>query len=142
VGTSPFTHKDDQTAPIHTTHGPHQEAHLFGVEHDGDEKAEIILGPGPFGSPDPATLGHRMNPLEPRPASAPKLDDKFHELQGTNFYTADELQGLTKAELFELAQEHGLKLKTSATREDILNQLLNNPESEDDDDDDDGKGVK
>lgn len=147
-GTSPFTHEDDAKTPIHPSDPKH-----FDALHYGDEvppKHEIkpvVLGPGAFGSPDPRTLGHRMHPLEDRPASAPNLDPGFEEFQGRGatevpntehlVVTEEGLNEMSKSDVFELATNAGLNPPSKATKSELIDLILGEGEEDNSDDDDD-----
>lgn len=135
LGSSVFTHQDDATAPIHTTHPDHQDAHIYG----GDvppkhELEEVVLGPPAFGSPDPRTLGHVMSPIH-ESTSAPPLDPAFVALQkrtqaGVGEITEEDLQSKTKDELHALAQDLGVKVNKSASKQEIIDAIFEEETSE------------
>lgn len=134
MGTSPFTHNDDALTPIHTSAADHHDAlHYGGEVPPKNELAEIILGPPAYGSPDPRTLGHRMHPLEDRPASAPNLDLGFEALQGRSsgeVVTADDLNSMSKAEIKDLVDQAGLDAPSDATKSDLIDILTGADDSE------------
>lgn len=158
-GTSPFTHEDDAKTPIHPADSRHFDALHYGDEVPPKHQMEsVILGPGAFGSPDPRTLGHRMNPLEDRPASAPSLDPNFEEFQGRKapeqasglgdthiVVSEDELNQMSKSDVFDLATSAGLSPASKASKADLIDLILGeenldedeqgtNPDDDEDDD--------
>lgn len=142
MGTSQFTHEDDNRTPLHPSDPEHHDAlHYGGQVPPKNQLVEIILGPPAFGSPDPRTLGHRMNPLEDRPASAPALDPSFEELQGrtdnTVVVTEDELSQMSKAELRDLVDGTGVDVSSSATKQELIDALTGNESNDDDSSDSD-----
>lgn len=139
-GTSAFTHIDDAVAPIHTTNAEHSDSLHYGAEVP-EAQGTVILGPGPFGSPDPRTLGHRMNPAEDRPASAPALDKNFTKMQGelsgqVVFVSEDQLNQMSKQDLIDLADRAGVEVNKSETKQEIIDTLLESDRVEEEDSDD------
>lgn len=142
MGTSQFTHGDDDRTPLHPSNPDHHDALHYGdAVPPKNQLTEIILGPPAFGSPDPRTLGHRMNPLEDRPASAPALDPTFESLQGrtdnTVVVTEDELSQMSKAELRDLVDSAGIDVSSSASKSDLIDALTGNAEEDEDTSDSD-----
>jgi len=60
VGSSEFTHQDDSLAPVHTANAEQMHAYLEGAPVPNKNLKEVVMGPGAFGSPDPATLSHTL----------------------------------------------------------------------------------
>lgn len=90
-GTSAFTHRDDELAPVHTANPEHAEA-LMGGHLPSPSKPlnEVVFGPGAFGSPDPATLAHTLltdGDEQMRSDTAPEVDQSA--LKGTPPGTVD-----------------------------------------------------
>lgn len=125
IGTSGFTHVDDATAGIHpsTVEGAN---HLF----YGDamtpkhELAEVVLGPAPFGSPDPRTLGHQMLPVNTdsgQTPSAPKLDEDFQRVRShlAGSASSDSLDDMTKDELVNYANQRGIHIDSSMKKNEV-----------------------
>jgi hypothetical protein len=155
VGTSGFTHQDDASAPIHTTDPNHLEAHVFGGPAPDEERETVVLGPPAYGSPDVRTLGHSVNPgMDGR--SAPELDSEFRAIQATgDAVTEDDLQQMNKRDLIAFAEANNIEVKSSMTKDEILDVIKDegnvaddeedesttddddDEESEDDDDNDD-----
>jgi hypothetical protein len=55
-----FLHQDDFLAPIHTGNSEQMEAIMKGEPVPNKQLSEVVMGPGAFGSPDPATLAHTL----------------------------------------------------------------------------------
>lgn len=144
LGTSAFTHQDDANAEMHTTTIHGKESLLYGEPMPPKHQLEeIVLGPAPFGSPDPRTLGHRMQPLSDgsEPASAAPLDEdwvKRNRLAGTT--SEEELDDLTKDELKSRADALEIEYSSGDTKDDLKQAILDHQSgknTEDDDEDDD-----
>lgn len=123
IGTSPFTFQDDAGAEIHLSTVEGAQRHFYGKPMTPKHQLEeVVLGPAPFGSPDPRTLGHRMVPLEDGPASARELDEDFVKMQKANFagrVDTEQLEELTKDELLEQAEQLGVDVNKSDTKDEI-----------------------
>ena len=126
-GTSSFTHIDDAVAPTHTSHPGHFDALHYGEEHeDVRDREQVVLGPPAFGSPDPRTLGHTMHP-DMRSHSAPSLDPDFHAIQRTPMIRVimeDELNEMSKAELYGLAKEAGLDVNKKMSKDELTQKIV------------------
>lgn len=60
MATSDFTHDDSALTPVHTSNPAHMAAVLEGEVVPDQQLKAVVLGPGAFGSPDPATLAHTL----------------------------------------------------------------------------------
>jgi Rho termination factor-like protein len=134
VGSSPFTHQDDLGAELHPSNPEHTEALLHGGPvTPKEELEEVVLGPGAFGSPDPQTLGHVMMPAVEGSPSAAKLAPEFSHLQeqGTYAGQADEeqLNEMTKEELSNYADQRGVEYNSSATKDELIDSILDHQDS-------------
>lgn len=132
IGTSPFTFQDDAGAEIHLSTVEGAKRHFYGVPMTPKHQIEeVVLGPAPFGSPDPRTLGHRMVPLEDGPVSAAELDEDFVKMQKANFagrVDTEQLDELTKDELLEQAEQLGVDVNKSATKDEIKQAIADQQE--------------
>lgn len=131
LGSSEFTHVDDATAPIHTSHPDHFDALHYGEPVPKRNLEEIVLGPGAFGSPDPRTLGHIMHPQVLSP-SAPELDPDFQEARGVHevvVVTEESLNEMSKAELVTLARKAGYDVKSNQKKDEIISTILGESET-------------
>lgn len=55
-----FIHQDDALASVHPANPDHARALLEGAPVPNKQLSEVVMGPGAFGSPDPATLAHTL----------------------------------------------------------------------------------
>lgn len=146
VGTSAFTHQDDNGADLHPANADHQDALHYGGELPSKATTvPIVLGPPAFGSPDIRTLGHIMHP-DAEPASAPDLDTEFEEMRGnannsggdeeTFEISEDDLRSMSKPELRKLAGEIGLTVSNKLKQSEIVDLILNSEDDVDEDEND------
>lgn len=131
VGTSAFTHVDDVGADVHVSNPLHQDAlHYGGQVPPKHELAEVVLGPPPFGSPDPRTLGHHMlgGASVEHPASARELDPEFEanrrRMQLAGAADDKQLNDMTKDELKQYADQRGISIRPARRRMNFLVQLV------------------
>ena len=68
------------------------------------EMEPITLGPAPYSSPDPATDGIRMLPLEDGTSAAEAADAAAESREATNYASMD------KADLVKLAEERDIEV--------------------------------
>lgn len=148
LGTSAFTHQDDAGAEIHTSTVEGALHHFYGEPMTPKHQlAEIVLGPAPFGSPDPRTLGHRMQPLADgsEPHSAAPLDEDWVARNRTAGLSSEEdLDGMTKDELKTRADALGVEYSSGDTKDELKqaivdHQSVDNTTTDDEDGDDDSK---
>lgn len=155
VGTSDFTYQDDLGAEVHPSNPDHHDAMFYGGEVPAKhELQEVVLGPPAFGSPDPRTLGHVMNPASGEQSNAaPEVSDDYaggkplfskvssaHEEDTTSDSGSEPeknwKKGDSKADLLAEAQSRGLDVTEENTKDEIVEALedddANNENSDED----------
>lgn len=145
VGSSVFTHQDDLGADLHPSDPYHHEAMFYGGNVPRKHQLqEVVLGPPAFGSPDPRTLGHTMQPATDAD-SAPDLSPDYaggkpvagiNDDEGSSKVEKTWKKSDSKEDLLKEAQSRDLDVTDENTKAEIIDALEEDDDENADNDED------